>query len=182
MAKFSLFRFFKFIIFWEWAGPLSIMLKFWSWKKKFFVEKYFFLRVLWTSKLFYGSVNTLLHLTSKFEWKIFHSNFCSGAFLQNQNQMNSSKWIRDQLNLTSSEPKKYLRFFYDFFPVKIETQYWHLGGLVEDVFWYLRKMSKWNVLRNLKFQSKIPPPQVPTWSPQYQIWWCKISAFTGNKS
>ena len=27
-------------------------LNFWSWKKKFFVEKYFFLRVLWTSKLF----------------------------------------------------------------------------------------------------------------------------------
>ena len=40
------------------SGPAHFQncLNFWSWKKKFFVEKYFFLRVLWTSKLFWWKV------------------------------------------------------------------------------------------------------------------------------
>ena len=73
--NFHFFVFFRFKIFWEWAGPapahflawkikfgqkwagpLSKLLKFLKLEKKFFLEKYFFLRVLWTSKLFWWKV------------------------------------------------------------------------------------------------------------------------------
>ena len=83
--NFHFFIFFRFQIFLEWAGPGSAhkfleiskfsrkwadpgpahsekSWNFWRWKKKFFLEKNFFLRVLWTSKLFWWKVWILYYI------------------------------------------------------------------------------------------------------------------------
>ena len=83
--NFHFFVFFRFQIFWEWAGPgpahffawkmkfgqkwagpgpahFQNCLNFWSRRKKFFLEKKFFLRVLWTSKLFWWKVWILYYI------------------------------------------------------------------------------------------------------------------------